>query len=123
MENGAGLLNLLAADEDIRGTIHNSGGVSALIRALRTYPTKRGVQEQACYALANLSCAEDCRNEIFNEGGFELVAFTMNNFDGETRKVADVALRIFEMAGGEMAAEVKRLRSTLHLQKRVMLAD
>ena len=93
-----------------------------MVNAMRKYPQKRGVQEQACYALANLSCVQDCRNDIFNEGGFELVAWTMSNFDGETKRVADVALRIFEMAGGEMAAEVKRLRSKLHLQKRVMLA-
>lgn len=122
MENGTGALNLLAADEDNRSIILNSGGISALVNAMRKYPLKRGVQEQACYALANLSCVQDCRNDIFNAGGFELVALTMSNFEGETKRVADVALRIFEMGGGKMAAEVQRLRSKLHLQRRVMLA-
>lgn len=121
VENGAGALNLLSLEENNRDLINAAGGVQVLLKVMRAHRFNKGVQEQACWALANLGCEEECRVVIGAEGGIETVANAMKDHGGEVSRIADIALRIFETAGGDIAQDVQRVRRGLQLEKRVIV--
>lgn len=92
-----GALGNLAADERNQVEVSSTGGVSAVVAAMREHKDSAGVQEKACGALGNFT-AGNAENQLIvtREGGIDLVleAMALHRKKAKVQQNASTVLQI-----------------------------